>query len=281
MRLYEQGLSNRQIATSCRVSPSTVWEYVRAATEREVRLSDFGDRGDEELLQALGRHRQARERHKTEPDYRRLHQELSRKGVTLQLLWEEYREETPEGYGYSRFRELYEEWLDSQELSMPQQHKAGEKAFVDYAGQTVPIVDRDTGEIREAVIFVATLGASNYTYVEAAPAQDLPSWLGAHVRTFEFFGGVPEIVVPDNLKSGVKDPFFYEPEINRAYQELAEHYGTAIIPARVRKPKDKSKVENAVQRVSQRLLAPLRHQTFFSVGELNGALRAVRDQWLR
>lgn len=281
LRLKEQGLSNRQIAVSCRVSASTVWEYLTAAEERGVRLSDYGSKSDTELLEALGKPRVDDGRRKTEPDYQRLHTELRRKGVTLQLLWEEYRHEQVDGYGYSRFCELYEQWCDMHELRMPQQHKAGERLFVDYAGDTIPIVDKETGLILfDAQIFVATLGASNYTYVEASRSQDLPSWLMSHVRAFEFFGGVPELLVPDNLRSAVSDASFYEPTINRAYQELAEHYGCAVLPARVRKPRDKAKVENAVQNTARRLLAPLRDRTFTSLEELNVALKDLGTQWL-
>ena len=203
------------------------------------------------------------------PDWSQIHAELRRKGVTLRLLWIEYREATPDGYGYSQFCALYRQWAKRLKPSMRLSHKAGEKLFVDYAGQTIPVVDPHTGEIQQAQIFVATLGASNYTYAEAQRSQDLPNWIGAHVRAFSFLGGVPEIVVPDNLKAGVKHPCRYEPEINPTYQDLAQHYGTAVIPTRVRKPKDKAKVEVAVQVVERWILARLRNRTFFSLAELN------------
>lgn len=281
LRLKEQGLSNRSIAISCRVSASTVWEYAKAAAERGIRLADYEESSDSELLAALGKPGISEERRKTEPDYRRLHLELRRKGVTLQLLWEEYRQECPEGYGYSRFCELYDHWCDTHDVRMPQQHKAGEKLFVDYAGDTVAIFDRISGLVLfDAQIFVATFGASNYTYVEATRSQDLPSWLMSHVRAFEFFGGIPELLVPDNLKSGVNNAWFYEPEINRAYRELSEHYGCAVLPARVQKPRDKAKVENAVQNTARRILAPLRDRKFFSLEELNTAISEVLTKWL-
>lgn len=235
------------------------------------------DRGDSELLAALGKSRAEEDRRKTAPDYRRLHTELRRKGVTLQLLWTEYRLEHPEdGYSYSQFCELYEAWCKQQEIRMPPQHKAGEKLFVDYAGDTIPIIDRSTGLVPfDAQIFVASLGANNCTYVEASRDQGLMSWLMSHVRAFEFFGGAPEILIPDNLKSGVKDAWFYEPEINRSYQELAEHYGCAVIPARVKKPRDKAKVENAVLNMARRILAPLRDRDFGSLEELNQAIKEL------
>ncbi len=161
---------------------------------------------------------------------------------------------------------------------MRQQHKAGEKLFVDYCGQTVPITDPSTGESHPAQIFVAVLGASNYTYAEATRSQKLPDWIGSHVRTFEFFGGVSELVIPDNLKSGVDKPCRYEPDLNRTYQDLATHYATAVIPARVRKPKDKAKVEVGVQIVERWILACLRHRQFFSLSELNTAISELLER---
>jgi transposase len=170
---------------------------------------------------------------------------------------------------------MYRNWAGKLKLSMRQVHKAGEKLFVDYAGHTMPIVDPQTGEIRKSQIFVSVLGASNYTFAEATWSQDLSDWLGSHRRSFEFFGGVPQIVVPDNLKSGVSKPCRYEPDINPSYQDLAEHYGTAVIPARVRKPQDKAKAEVAVQIVERWILAHLRKRTFFSLTEANAAINEL------
>ena len=282
LRLKEQGLSNRQIADSCRVSPATVWAYVKAAKERGVKFGDYLNKSDSELLAALGKPRsEVSDRQKAEPDYARIKIESARRGVTLKLLWEEYYQEHPDGYGYSRFCELNNFWCEQQEVRMPQEHKAGEKLFVDYSGDTIPIIDRTTGLVLfDAQIFVATFGASNYTYVEASQDQKLSSWLMSHVRAFEFFGGVPEALVPDNLKSGVKDPLYYEPEINRSYLELAEHYGCAVLPARIRKPRDKAKVENGVQNTGRRILAPLRDREFGSLSELNQAIRELLEVWL-
>jgi transposase len=214
---------------------------------------------------------------RTLPDYVHLHTELKRKGVTLMLLWEEYYAEHPNGYRYSQFCELYRRWSRKLKVSMRQIHKAGEKLFVDYAGHTLPIVNRYTGEISEAQVFVAVMGASNYTFAEATLSQNLSDWLGSHVRAFEFLGGVPEMVVPDNLKSAVSKPCRYDPELNPSYQDLAEHYGTAVIPARVRKPKDKSKAELGVQVVERWILARLRNQTFFSLAEANAAIRELLE----
>ncbi len=206
-----------------------------------------------------------------------MHLELKRKGVTRRLLWQEYQTRGEYQYAYSTFTTHYKAWLSGQRISMRQIHKAGEKVFVDYAGMSVPITNQDTGETTAAQVFVATLGASNYTFCEATRTQGLEDWLGSHKRTFEYFGGVPEIVVPDNLKSGVKSPSYYEPEINRAYTEFAEHYGLAVIPARVRKPKDKAKVEVHVQIVERDILAPLRDRTFFSLIEANTAIRELLE----
>jgi transposase len=214
---------------------------------------------------------------RTLPDYVHLHTELKRKGVTLMLLWEEYYAEQPNGYRYSQFCELYRRWARKLKVSMRQIHKAGEKLFVDYAGHTLPIVNRHTGEISESQVFVAVMGASNYTFAEATLSQNLGDWLGSHVRAFKFLGGVPEMVIPDNLKSAVSKPCRYDPELNPSYQDLAEHYGTAVIPARVRKPKDKSKAELGVQVVERWILARLRNQTFFSLAEANAAIRILLE----
>ena len=212
-----------------------------------------------------------------QPDWPRLHAELRRPGVTLLLLWEEYRAGQPEGYGYSRFCDLYRDWRAGISPTMRQTHVAGERLFVDFAGQTVPITDPVTGEVRQAQIFVAALGASNYTYAEARWTQGLADWIGCHVNALGFFGGVTRQIVCDNLKAGVTAACRYEPGINRTYQEMAAHYGTAIVPTRVRKPRDKAKVEVAVQVVERWVLARLRHRRFFSLGELNAAVRELID----
>jgi len=173
------------------------------------------------------------------PCWNVIHKDLSRKGVTRQLLWEEYAEENPENhFSYSRFCRHYTSWLKKQKRSMRQVHKVGEKLFVDYAGQTMPIVNQATGEIDRVEIFVAVLGASNYIFAEATRSQKLIDWTGSHVRAFEFFGGVPELLIPDNLKSATNQACRYDPELNSSYQQLAAHYGAVIIPARPRKPKD-------------------------------------------
>jgi len=268
----ECGMKNREIARSCGISHTVVNHYLKRAGEKGLTYSQIEKMGDDELRRLLREGRAANGKDHPEPDWGWVHQELKKKGVTLQLLWEEYREVHPEGYQRSRFYKLYSDWKKRLNVSLRQTHKAGKKMFVDYAGQTVPVKDRHTGEIREVEVFVAVLGASNYSYAEATWDQSLKNWIGSHVRAFEYFGGVPEIVVTDNLKSGVSKACRYEPDVNPTYHDMAVHYGTAIIPARVRKPKDKAKVEVGVQIVERWILAALRNREFFSLKELNEAI---------
>jgi transposase len=212
--------------------------------------------------------------HKPLPVWNEIHREMKRKGVTLKLLWEEYKQRHHDGYQYTQFSVKYKAWLGGQNLSMPQIHKAGEKMFVDYAGQTVPVDDPEKGPF-EAQIFVACLGASHYAYVEASRSQNKEDWLMAHVRAFAYMDGVPEIVVPDNLKSGVTRPCRYEPDLNPSYLELANHYDTVIIPARPRKPKDKAVAETGVLVVERWILARLRNRSFRSLSALNEAIQQL------
>jgi transposase len=275
---WEHGLSHRAIATSCKISPGTVSDYVHRSKLAGLGWplpADMTESGLEARLFPISLPVPAGVR--PLPNWDEVDRELKRKGVTLTLLWEEYREVHPTGYGRSRFCELYQEWMGTSAPSMHQVYKAGEMLFVDYAGQTMPLVDRTSGEVHEAQIFVATLGASNYTFAEATLSQSLPDWTASHVRAFEYFGGIPELLVPDNLKSGVKSACFYEPDLNPTYLELAHHYGLAIVPARVRHPRDKPKVENGVQQVEQRVLAPLRNLTFFELADLNVAVAEHLD----
>ncbi|MFH1739858.1 MAG: IS21 family transposase, partial [bacterium] len=258
------GLSQRQIAESCSIARSTVGEYVLRAQAAGLSWPLPEDLDEAQLEAMLFPVREGREaRGCPLPDWAEVHRELKRKGVTLSLLWMEYKAQHPGGYQYSRFCDLYREWAKTVDPCMRQDHKAGEKMFVDYCGLTVPVVDRATGETYQAQVFVAALGASNYTYAEATGSQSLPDWIGSHVRALTFFGGVPELIVPDNVKVGVSHACRYEPDLNPTFQEFAAHYETTVLPARVRKPKDKAKVEKAVQTVEQWILAPLRHRTFF------------------
>jgi transposase len=209
------------------------------------------------------------------PDWSAVHKDLQRKGVTLLVLWEEYKGNHPEGYEYSRFCDLYRQWAGKLPVWMRQEHTAGEKLFVDYAGMTMPVVNPRTGEICHAQIFVATLGASHYTYAEATWTQTLPDWISSHVRALEFLGGVPSVLVPDNTRTGVSRACRYDPDLNPTYAEMAQHYQTAVLPARPRKPQDKSPVESGVKGVEQRILARLRNRTFLSLMELNQAISVL------
>ena len=218
-------------------------------------------------------------RRRAEPDWAAVHRELKRKHVTLQILWDEYIERHPDGYRYSRFCELYRGWASRISVTMRQTHAGGDKLFVDYAGDTVPvIIDRLTGKTRPAQIFVAVLGASNFTYAEASWTQALADWIGAHTRAFEAIGGVPNLLVPDNTKVAVIKACLYEPQVNRTYAEMAAHYDTAILPARPRRPRDKAKVEAAVLIVERWLLGRLRHRRFYSLAELNAAIGELLHQ---
>lgn len=242
---WEVGLGAREIARSLSIAHPTVLRYLSRARAQNLRWplpEGLSDAALEKRLCASPSSTSASRR--PLPDCALIHQELKRKGVTLQLLWQEYKEADPCGYQYTQFCDYYRKFVKKLDLSLRQIHKAGERLFVDYAGQTVPVIDPFTGEIRYAEIFVAVLGASNYTYAEATYAQDLPSWIGAHIRAFEYFQGVPSIVTPDNLRAAITRSCRYEPEINPTYHAMAVHYGVAILPARARKPKDKSKAES-------------------------------------
>lgn len=270
---WEKHFSNTQIAVSCNIARSTIRSYLERAQRAGLTwpLSPDLDEAELERLLFVPEQRALRE-DKALNCMEHIHKELARKGVTLRLLWLEYREADPGGYQYSQFCHHYRQWAGKLDTCLRQTYRAGEKLFVDYAGQTIPVMNPATGEVRDANLFVAALGASNYTFVEASFRQDLPSWISSHVKAFAFFGGVPEIVVPDNLKSGVARACRYEPDINPTYHDMARHYGTVVIPARTGKPRDKAKVESAVLVVERWIAAALRNQSFFSLGELNQAI---------
>jgi transposase len=279
LRLEASGLSKRQIAASLNIGRTAARTYIDRA--HDVGLSwplpdDLSDAALERLL--FPPSAEVPNGPRTEPDWALLHLELRKPNVTLLLLWEEYRAVSPCGYGYSRFCDLYRAWKGRLTPTMRQNHVAGEKMFVDYAGATAEVIDGTSGEVLQAQVFVAVLDASNYTYAEATWSQTLPDWIGAHCRAFAFFGGVSRQIVSDNLKSGVIKACFHEPWINRSYAEMAAHYATAVIPARPRKPRDKAKVEVAVQVVQRWILARLRNRTFFSLAELNHAIRELLEQ---
>ncbi len=270
---FESGLSERQISNICVLGKGTVRRFLKRA-ERAGLSWPLPPGVDDAALEkqlfppppspAAGQ--------RPQPDYATIHKELKGPNVTLQLLWEEYKQQHPDGYSYSRLSELYSEWSKRLDLVLRQEHRAGEKMFVDHAGQTVAIIDRLTGELREAYVFVAVLGASNYTYAGATWTRGLRDWISSHVRAFEFFQGCTRLVVPDNWKSGVKQPCYYEPELNPTYNDLAVHYGVGILPARPYHARDKAKVEAGVQVVQRWVLAALRKRQFFSLAELNEAI---------
>lgn len=273
LRLHAGGLSKRRIAVSLNIGRTAVGDYLRRARRAGLGWPQPEGLSDEDLERLLFPPPPAvSPDRRPPPDWPALHRELKRPGVTVSLLWEEYRSVHPGGYGYSRFCDLYRDWRGRLNPTMRQAHVVGEKLFVDYAGATMEVIDGLTGEIRTAQVFVATLGASSYTYAEATWTQALPDWIGSHIRAFAYFGGVPRQVVPDNLKSGVVKACLYDPEINRTYAGMAAHYDTAIVPARPRKPRDKAKVEVGVQIVERRILARLRNHRFFSLAELNQAI---------
>ena len=274
IRLHDLGYNQTEIARSCRVARSTVQDYIRRASAKGLSYEQLQGMSDSEAQGFLGKKPMA-SASPTQIDFESVHRELSHKGVTLALLWQEGIDRGDWTLSYGQFCRRYNQWKGRQNLSMRQIHKAGDKLFVDYCGPTVPVIHPVTGEVIEAQIFVACLGASNYTFAEATPSQALPYWIGSHQRALIFFGGVPACIIPDNLKSGVKDPCRYEPGVNRSYQDFAIHYGIAVIPGRPRTPRDKAKVEKAVQEVERQILAPLRHQQFYSFSDLNEAIRPL------
>jgi len=278
---FELGLSQDQIARSCSISQASVSNCLKRARAAGVSWPLPEGWDEARLEEALFGHplRRLDRTQRPTPDFARLHQELqSHPHLTLQLLWEEYRQNHPDGYGYSRFCELYLRWRRHLEVVLRHEHKAGEKLFVDYAGDTIPIHDPKGGPDRPASVFVAVLGASNYTYAEATWSQGLEDWLGAHVRAFEFLGAVPKLVVPDNARTGVSRACRYEPDLNPAYQEMARHYGVGVVPTRPYKPRDKAKVEAGVLMVERWIVAALRHRQFFSLAELNQVIRELVEK---
>jgi transposase len=268
------GMNRRLVGEATGIGKTAVGEYVRRAALAGQSWPIPDEIDDAELERRLFPPPEARSStSRTEPDWSYNHAELKRRGVTLALLWQEYRAEHAQGYAYSWFCERYSDWRKRISPTMRQTHLAGEKLFVDWAGDTMPVFDPTTGEEYCTHIFIAALGASNYTYAEARWTETLPDWIGAHVNAFIAIGGVSKALVPDNLKAGITKPSRYEPGINRTYQDLADHYGCVVLPARVMKPRDKAKVEVAVQIVQRFVLAKLRHRRFFSLAELNAAIR--------
>lgn len=272
-------LGYREIERSCSVSHVTVGAYINHVKSSGTTWEEIEKLEEPQLrLLVKGAQSSVRKSLRPEPDWQVIHKELKHKGVTLQLLWEEYKELNPEGYQSTQFYDLYRKWKGTINPWMRQNHKAGDKLFVDYTGHTVPIKDPKTGNLHQAQVFVAVLGMSNYTYAEASWDQKLHSWISSHIHAFEYFSGVPHLLVPDNLRSAVSKANRYEPDINPTYYEMASFYGTAILPARVRKPQDKGKVEVGVQIVERWILAVLRHQTFFDLYSLNLEIRNLLEK---
>jgi len=280
LRLAGKGISVRIIGQTVGAARSTIQDILGRAQAAGLTWPLPAELTDAVLEQRLfkGTNKKIGQRQRAEPDWASLACELKRPGVNLMVLWEEYREIHPDGYGYSRFCDLFREFERRLSLTMRQHHLAGDKVFVDYSGKKIPIIDRDTGEVREADIFVAVLGASSYTYAEASWTQTLPDWIGAHIGMFRFFCGVTRLVVPDNLKSGVNRACFYDPEVNRSYGMMASHYGVGILPARPYKPRDKAKVEAGVRFAQTYILGRLRKLSFFSLVEANEAIAGVLER---
>ena len=281
LRLAAAGQSQRAIAESVLVARSTVREYLKRAAAAGLSWplpDELTESAMEALLFPAPPPSTVR---RPLPDWAAIYEEMKtrrRTGVTLQLLWLEYKEAHPDGIHYSHFCESYRQWRGGLDRVLRQEHRAGDKVFVDFAGQTVPIIDRASGEILfGAEIFVGVLGASNFTYAQPCRSQELPEWISAHTRMLEYFGGVPRAVVPDNLKSGVRHACFYEPDLNPTYQDWAQHYGTAVLPTRVRRPRDKAKVEAGVLLVERWILARLRRHTFFSLADLDEEIRRLLE----
>lgn len=277
LRLRQQGLTERVIARTLGVSNGVVHGYVRRARLAGLTwpLPEGMDDESLELLLFPAPTAASQSARRPSPDWVYVEKELRRRSVTRLLLWEEYRAANPDGFGYTWFCTTFEAWKQRAQPSMRQTHIGGEKVFVDFAGDTIDIFDPITGEVRAMKLFVAAMGASNYTYAEACPSESLSDWIGVHANLFRYLGGVPKFVVCDNLKAAVTNPDRYDPGINRTYAEMAGHYGTAILAARPRRPKDKAKVEVAVQIAQRWILARLRNQRFFSLAELNAAIRGL------
>lgn len=278
---HQHQLSIRQIALSCRIAPSTVGDYLLRAEQAGLVWPLPEGVSEEELerrLFATPAPSAPPPGTRSLPDWAQIHSELRRPNVTLMLLWQEYHRADPSGLKYSRFCELYHQWRKALDPTLRQIHLPGEKMFVDWAGQQVPIQNPVDGSITHASLFVAVLGASNKIYVEAFADQKLNSWIQGHVHAYAFYGGVPALTVPDNTKTAVIKASRYEAQLHRTYQEMAEHYGTVILPTRPVRPRDKAKAEAAVQIAQRQILAALRDLVFFSLGELNEAIRPRLDQ---
>jgi transposase len=278
---FELGLRQREIARACSISQGAVHNYLKKAAAAGITWplpEGWDEKRIEEAL--FGEPRPVdRSGERAVPDFPALHEELQRhRHLTLQLAWEEYRQRNPEGYHYSRFCALYQRWRGKQNVVLRQEHQPGEKGFVDWAGTTIAMHDPVTGEVWPAPLFVMVLGSSSYTYAEATGDQQLAAWISAHIHAFEYFSGVPRLLIPDNLRTGVSRACRYDPDLNPTYQEFAMHYDVGVVPARPGHPKDKAKVEVGVQVAERWIVAALRHQKFFRLADLNGAIRELLER---
>lgn len=281
---FECNLSEREIARSCQISRTTVTDYLRRSAIARLNWAEAAALGEVQLVERLFPVMPAVDKlssiQRPAPDYEYIYKQLRtyRKfNLTLAQLWMEYKEAHPDGYQYSQFCEHYRHWRGKLDYVMRQEHRAGEKLFIDYC-DGLSFVDPLTGEIILTQLFLAVWGASNYTYAEATLSQTLPDWIGSHVHAFEYFRRVPRVLVPDNLKSGVSQACKYEPELNPTYTNMAEHYGCAVLPARPYRPRDKAKVEAGVLIAQRWILAVLRHRTFYSLEEINAAIRQLLER---
>ena len=274
------GLGERDIAKSCRIARSTVGNYLRRAESAGLKWEEAVELNEDEIEKRLFPELSETMAARPLPDCEHIYQELRRYrniNLTLTQLWLEYKEKHSDGYQYTQFCDYYRRWRGKLDYCMRQEHRGGEKAFIDYC-DGIPFINPATGEFISTQLFVVVWGASNYTYVESTLSQTLPDWIGSHVRSLEYFGCVPHILVPDNLKSGVNEASYYEPEINPTYADMAEHYGCAVIPTRPAHPRDKAKVETGVLIAQRWILSVLRHRTFYSLNEQNAAIRECLER---
>lgn len=280
LRLSEiEGLSNNAIGKSVGCSHNTVRELVRRAQDVGLTWPVADNLGDDEIERRIYGDKRPTTEPRPEPDLEYIERELKRPGVNLSLLWHEYKQEHPDGVQYTQFCERYRKWVGARKVSLHIRHKAGEKMFVDWVGDTMTVINPETGEAITAYLFVSAIGTSGYPYVEAFPTKEKGNWIRAHVNAFRHYGGLPLILVPDNDKSAVTSPSRYDPELNKTYREMAEYYGVAVIPARVRRPKDKPKVEKCVKDTETWIMAALRNRQFFSFSELNAAIRVKLSEF--
>lgn len=276
---YDLGFGYREIAKSCSIGLGTVADYLKRAEAADLKWPLPEGMTEYKLNELLFGRADRVDADRPAPDFAHIHEQLrTYKHLTLQLLWDEYRQTHPDGYGYSRYCELYNQYRRKLDLVLRQEHTPGDKMFVDWAGDKLPIHDARTGDIHPASLFVAVLGFSSYTYAEVTADEQMESWLGAHMRALEFYGGAPRLAVPDNAKTGVSRACRYDPDLNPTYQEMAMHYGMGVVPTRPRRPRDKAKVESAVLVAERWVLAALRHHQFFNIADANTAIRELLDR---